>query len=178
VLREHEGQRGVLQGRPENWVSEQDRQNAAKAATDGLVCQAITGDPQAALVRRPVVPQSQPAKMPPGGWCELTPQFQLAYAFDALIDNRGRTFDRYLYDVDTTILFLTGHGAAFGPRTGVAKALEAALAKTGPEMQSRLQRLDAAGLKKAIGEQLGDKEIRALLARRDRILEIAGSAGR
>jgi hypothetical protein len=116
--------------------------------------------------------------MPSGGWCELTPQFQLAYAFDALIDNRGRTFDRYLYDLDTTILFLTGHGAAFGPGTEVAKALEAALAKTGPEMLARLRRLDAAGLKKAIGEQLGDKEIRALLARRDRILEIAGSAGR
>jgi hypothetical protein len=178
VLREFEGQRGVLQGRPENWVSERDRQNAAKAAADGLVCQAITGDPRAALARRPVAPQSQPARMPSGGWCELTPQFQLAYAFDALIDNRGRTFDRYLYDLDTTILFLTGHGAAFGPGTEVAKALEAALAKTGPEMLARLRRLDAAGLKKAIGEQLGDKEIRALLARRDRILEIAGSAGR
>ncbi len=176
VAREFEGQKGVLQGRPENWVSEQDRQNAAKAAAAGLVCQAITGAPQAALARRPVVPQAQPARMPSGGWCELTPQFQLAYAFDALIDNRGRTFDRYLYDADTTMLFLSGHGAAFGPGTGVAKALEAALAKTGPEMQSRLRRLDAAGLKKAIGEQLSDTEIKALLARRDRILEIAASA--
>jgi len=176
VLREFEGQKGVLQGRPENWVSEQDRQNAAKAAAAGFVCQAITGAPQAALARRPVVPQAQPARMPSGGWCELTPQFQLAYAFDALIDNRGRTFDRYLYDADTTMLFLTGHGAAFGTGTAVAKALEAALAKTGPEMQSRLRRLDAAGLKKAIGEHLSDPEIKALLARRDRILEIAGSA--
>jgi len=74
------------------------------------------------------------------------------------------------------MLFLTGHGAAFGTGTAVAKALEAALAKTGPEMQSRLRRLDAAGLKKAIGEHLSDPEIKALLARRDRILEIAGSA--
>ena len=173
VAREFDGKKGVLQGRPENWVSEQDRQNAAKAVAAGQVCQSITGGPQDALARRPS-PQAQPAKMPSGGWCELSPQFQLAYAFDALIDNRGRTFDRYLYDADTTMLFLTGHGAAFGPGTGVAKALEAALAKTGPEMQSRLRRLDAASVKTAVGKQLSDSEIKALLARRDRIIELAG----
>ncbi len=177
VARDFEGQKGVLQGRPENWVSEQDRQNAAKAAAAGLVCQAITGAPQDALARRPV-PQAQPAKMPSGGWCELAPQFQLAYAFDALIDNRGRSFDRFLYDSDTTMLFLTGHGAAFGSGTGVPKALEGALAKTGPEMQARLGRLDAASLKKAIGTHVSDGEIKAMLARRDRILEIAGGGAR
>ncbi len=173
VVREFDGKRGVLQGRPENWVSEQDRQNAAKATATGLVCQSITGAPKDVLARRPF-PQARPAKMPSGGWCELTPQFQLAYAFDALIDNRGRTLDRYLYDADTTMLFLTGHGTAFGPGTAVPKAFEAALTKTGPEMQSRLRRLDAASLKKAVGEQLSDGEIDALLARRDRIIEIAG----
>ena len=175
VVREFDGRKGVLQGRPEDWVSEQDRQNAAKAAAAGLVCQAITGAPQEAPARRPF-PQAQPAKMPAGGWCDLPPQFQLAYAFDALIDNRGRTFDRYLYDSDTTMLFLTGHGAAFGTGTAVPKAFEAALAKTGPEMQSRLRSLDAARVKEAVGDQLSDGEVKALLARRDRILEIAAGA--
>ena len=34
----------------------------------------------------------------PGGWCPLAPQFQLMYAFDALIGNEHRTRDRIVYD--------------------------------------------------------------------------------
>jgi hypothetical protein len=169
----------VLQGRPANWVSEQDRQNAAKGAASGLVCQAISGEPKDVPARRPLPPEGRPAKMPSGGWCELPPQFQLAYAFDGLIENRGRTFDRYMYDADTAMLFLTGHAAAFGNGTEIPKALEAALGKTGPELQARLRRLDAASLKSALGDYLGTREIAALLERRDRILKLAGaSAGR
>jgi hypothetical protein len=115
--------------------------------------------------------------MPTGGWCELPPQFQLAYAFDALIDNRGRTFDRYMYDADTAMMFLTGHAAAFGTGTGVPKALDAALAKTGPEMQLRLRRLDAANVKAAVGAYIDEREIKALLERRDRILQLSGAKG-
>ena len=173
VAREHDGKSGVLQGRPENWVSEQDRQNASKGIAAGLVCQAISNTPKDPPARRP--PQAKPAKMPSGGWCELPPQFQLSYAFDALIDNRGRTFDRYMYDADTAMMFLTGHAAAFGTGTEVPKALDAALAKTGPEMQARLRRLDAANLKAAIGEYVDEREIKALLERRDRILKLAGA---
>ena len=162
-----------MQGRPENWTSEQDRQNASKGIAAGLACQAISNGPEDAAARRP--PQAKPAKMPSGGWCELPPQFQLSYAFDALIDNRGRTFDRYMYDADTAMMFLTGHAAAFGTGTAVPKALDAALAKTGPEMQLRLRRLDAANVKAAIGEYVDEREIKALLARRDRILQLSGA---
>ena len=173
VAREHDGRSGVLQGRPENWASEQDRQNASKGIAAGLVCQAISNAPKDPPARRP--PQARPAKMPSGGWCELPPQFQLAYAFDALIDNRGRTLDRYMYDADSAMMFLTGHAAAFGTGTDVPKALDAALAKTGPEMQARLRRLDAASLKAAIGEYVDEREIKALLERRDRILKLSGA---
>ena len=175
VARDHDGSSGVLQGRPANWVSEQDRQNASKGVAGGLVCQTISGEPQAAPARRPVTPQAQPPRMPAGGWCALPPQFQLSYAFDALIDNRGRTFDRYLYDADTAMMFLSGHGSAFGTGTAIPKPLEAALAKTGPEMQARLRRLDAAGVKAAIGAYVGDPAIEALLQRRNRILELSGA---
>jgi len=57
--------------------------------------------------------------------------------------------------------------------TRLPPQLEAALAKTGPEMQSRLRQLDAADVKSAIGKWIADREIRALLDRRDRILELA-----
>jgi hypothetical protein len=176
VARDYAGKSGVLQGRPSRWVSEQDRQDALKGAPGALVCQTISNEPKTPAARRPASPQAQPARMPSGGWCALTPQFQLAYAFDALIDNRGRTLDRYLYDADATMLFLSGHGSAFGTGTEIAKPLEAALAKTGPEMQSRLRQLDAAGVKKAIGEYVGDAAVAALLQRRDRILALSGAA--
>jgi Calcineurin-like phosphoesterase len=178
VARDYDGSSGVLQGRPADWVSEQDRQNASKGAAAGLACQTITGEPRTPAARRPVSPQAQPPRMPAGGWCALPPQFQLSYVFDALIDNRGRTFDRYLYDTDTAMMFLSGHGSAFGTGTEIPKPLESALAKTGPEMQARLRRLDAGSVKAAIGEYVGDPAIEALLRRRDRILELSGAGAR
>jgi hypothetical protein len=183
VARDLEGQNGVLQGRPSTWVSEQDRQNASKGTPAGLVCQTISQPPKDGPARRPSTAPARPEDMPRGGYCDIQAQFQLAYALDALIGNRGRTLDRYLYHVDRgndfTLLFLSGHGAAFGTDTEIPKPLEAALAKTGPELQARLRRLDAASVKSAIGEYVGDREIKALLQRRDRILDLAGAtAGR
>jgi hypothetical protein len=182
VARDHAGQSGVLQGRPPDWVSEQDRQNLAKGTRAGLVCQSISNAPTEVPARRPLPLEASPPRLPRGGWCDLGAQFQLSYAFDVLIGNQGRTFDRYLYGLDPELmdrgyqLFLAGHGAAFGTGTGIPKPLEASLAKTGPEMQDRLRRLDAASVRTAIGEFVGDREIKALLQRRDRILELAGGA--
>ena len=39
----------------------------------------------------------------------------------------------------------------------------------------RLRRLDAASLKAAIGEYVDEREIKALLERRDRILQLSGA---
>jgi hypothetical protein len=43
-------------------------------------------------------------------------------------------------------------------------------------MQFRLGRLNADAVKSAIGQWVGDKEIKSLLARRDRILELSRSS--
>jgi hypothetical protein len=93
-----------------------------------------------------------------------------------LIDNRARTLDRYLYDADTATLLLTGHGAAFGTATDLQKTLVGPLAKTGPEMQSRLRRLTPENLSAAVGDLVGPRAVKALLQRRDRILELAGTS--
>jgi hypothetical protein len=175
VARTHDGQAGILQGRPAQWASEQDRQNAKNGKAAGLACQTISLAPQAEPARRPAPTDGRAPKLPGGGWCDVGAQYQLAYAFDALIDNKGRTLDRYLYDVDAATLFLTGHGSSFGASTKVPGALETALAKTGPEMQARLRRLDAANLGTAIGQWVDRRDIKALLERRDRILELAGA---
>ena len=182
VARTHAGQSGVLQGRPANWASEQDRKNATNGARAGLACQTISSVPQAEPARRALPPGGQVPRLPTGGWCDMAAQYQLSYAFDALIDNRGRTFDRFLYDTDAATLFLAGHGAGFGTSTQLPKVMEAAIAKTGAEMQARLRRLDAANVEAAIGDLVGPRAVKALLQRRDRILELArpvsASAGR
>jgi len=173
VARNHDGQDGILQGRPANWASEQDRQNARNGAKTGLACQTISTAPQAEPARRPLPPDGKPPRLPSGGWCDIGAQYQLSYAFDALIDNRARTFDRFLYDADAATLFLSGHGSAFGTSTQLPKPLEGPVAKTGAEMQARLAKLDAARLEAALGEVLGPRELKALLQRRDSILKLA-----
>jgi hypothetical protein len=179
VARSYDGASGVLQGRPAAWASQQDRQNASAGTSAGLACQAISNAPGQSPIRRPLSLAAVPARLSTGGYCDLNAQFQLAYAFDALIGNQARTQDRYLYDLDPSMqargmsLILSGHGSAFGTTTKLPPQLEAALARTGPEMQSRLRQLDAAAVKSAIGKWVGDREIKALLTRRDRILELA-----
>jgi hypothetical protein len=182
VARSYGGASGVLQGRPASWASEQDRQNQAAGTRTGLACQTISTAPREAPARRPMSAAAVPPRLPTGGYCDVKAQYQLAYAFDALIGNQARTLDRYLYDLDPSMqarglsLVLSGHGSAFGIGTQLPAVLEAALAKTGPEMQARLRSLDAASVKAAIGELVGDPAVEALLRRRDRILELAGAA--
>lgn len=173
VARSHAGQDGVLQARPALWASEQDRLNARSGKLAGLACQAISNVSRAAAARRAPPADGSAPKLPAGGYCDLNAQYQLAYAFDALIGNRARSPDQFLYGADATTLFLSGHGAAFGSSTGVAKGLEAPLARTGPELQDRLRRLDSARVQAALGELVSQRDIEALLKRRDRILELA-----
>ncbi|MGH8443403.1 MAG: metallophosphoesterase [Nevskiaceae bacterium] len=172
VARNHAGQEGVLQGRPAHWASEQDRQNAQNGKRAGLACQVISNGHRAAARRAPSAEGSAP-KLPTGGYCDLDAQYQLTYAFDALISNRARSPDRLLYDAEATTLFLSGHGAAFGSSRDVAKGLQAPLARTGPELQERLRRLDSPRLQAALGEFVSQRDLEALLKRRDRILELA-----
>jgi hypothetical protein len=176
VARNHGGQDGILQGRPANWASEQDRMNARGPVRVGLVCQTISIEPQAEPARRAVPADGSPSRLPTDSWCDMNAQYQLSYAFDALIDNRGRTLDRYLYDADTAMLLLTGHGAAFGTATELPKTLVGPLAKTGAEMQSRLRRLTPQNVDAAIGDLIGSRAVKAVLQRRDRILDLAGKA--
>ncbi len=178
VAREHAGQAGLLQGRPANWASEQDRQNARGGTRAGLACQTITATAQSEPARRPPPSDGKPPRLPTGGWCDLGAQFQLAYAFDALIGNQARTPERYLYDADAGTLFLTGHGESFGSSTQLPKALEGPLAKTGAEIQQRLRRLDAATVEAAIGELVGTRAVKPLLQRRDRILGLVATGSK
>jgi len=136
VKREVNGQTGILQARPERWVTQADVQQKS---------------------------------LQQGGWCALSTQFQLMYAFDALIANAARTQERILYDGDWMLL-LTGHEQAFGKGKALPSHLRAPVLQLGPEMRRRLSALDNAALAQTLGDLLNERERGALLARRDLLL--------
>jgi hypothetical protein len=105
----------------------------------------------------------------PGGSCALAQQFQLMYAFDALIGNERRTRDRILYSADWMLL-LTGHEQSFGTSKALPRHLRAPVPQFGSEMRRRLALLDKAVLTQTLGDLLDERERSALLARRDLLL--------
>ncbi len=112
----------------------------------------------------------QSGSLRPGGWCALPAQFELMYAFDALVGNEARTLDRMLYDDADWMLLLTGHQRSFGTGTGLPAHLKARPPRPGEEMRRRLAGLDAAKLQSLLGDLLSERELRALLGRRDGLL--------
>ncbi|HWE22472.1 MAG TPA: metallophosphoesterase [Myxococcales bacterium] len=110
------------------------------------------------------------------GWCALPPQFELMYAFDAVIGNDGRTRESIVYDAATWMLLLTGHARAFGAGRELPAHLQSHPPAPGPEMRRRLASLDAASLARAVGDVLSKRDRDALLARRDALL--GGKASR
>jgi hypothetical protein len=107
-----------------------------------------------------------------GGWCALEPQFQLVYAFDALIGNEARALDTLLYDAKDWFLYSTGHARAFGSERGFPDYLKAQPPKPGAELRRRLQRLDEATLATVLGKAVDGRARKALLARRDALLAL------
>jgi hypothetical protein len=112
----------------------------------------------------------------PGGWCALAPQFELMYAFDAVIANQARTRERIVYDATEWNVLLTGHDRAFGTSKALSSEQQARAPQLGAEMRRRLATLDAQSLERTVGDLLNARERSALLARRDALL--AGQASR
>jgi hypothetical protein len=111
-----------------------------------------------------------------GGWCAYEPQFELVYAFDALIGNEGRTEDRLLFDASDWLVFATGHDRAFGTGKAFPAYLKARPPAPGPEMRRRLALLDEARLAEALGNLISKRERSALLERRDSLLATPAQA--
>jgi 3',5'-cyclic AMP phosphodiesterase CpdA len=104
------------------------------------------------------------------GWCALEPQLELMRAFDALILNRGRTAESVHFANDLTDLLLVDHAEAFAPQNLPAGIRDLPLPG---ELRAALRTLDEPGLTAALGAWLDAAQIRALLARRDRLLELS-----
>ena len=111
-----------------------------------------------------------------GGWCALEPQFQLVYAFDALIGNEARTPETLLFDAADWYVYATSHERAFGGGRGLPAYLKAQPPTPGPELRRRLQGLDDESLAAALGDAVDARARKALLARRDALLALPPAA--
>ncbi|HLF12783.1 MAG TPA: metallophosphoesterase [Gammaproteobacteria bacterium] len=104
-----------------------------------------------------------------GTWCPVNPQLQLMYAFDALIHNTGRTRDSVFFRLEIPDLKLVGHQRAFGAERGLREGI-GELTPT-PALVEALTALNEERLEATLGTWLSGAQIRALLARRDALLE-------
>ena len=139
VLREHQGQSGVLQARPSRWVTQT--------------------EVQARSMRR-------------AGWCDAERQFQLVYAFDTLIGNDRRSPDSLIYDADAWTVFVTAHERAFETANALPSYLAARPPQPGPELRRRIAALNPEDLATLLGDLLDGRQRRAILQRRDRLLDL------
>jgi hypothetical protein len=105
------------------------------------------------------------------GWCPIEPQLRVMYAFDLLIGNRARTAANAAFTNDLTDLTLLDHAQAFGTERGLPAGVDVAKLGIAPALVAALRSLDETQLQAALGAWLDSRRIRALLARRDRLLQ-------
>jgi len=111
------------------------------------------------------------AGLSPAGWCPMQDQIQLMYLFDLLIGNTGRSAANVLYATGDWTLRLSEHGRAFNPSGKLPPALSDDALMLSPGVVAALERLDRSQLEAGLGAYLDNRRIRALLSRRDQILE-------
>jgi len=104
-------------------------------------------------------------------WCPLRDQFQAMYVFDSLIYNEARTPERIRYSADNFQLILVGHDNALSTGRGRPPVLRDAQLDISAAWSEALALLDEGRLIDALGDVMDERRIRALLRRRDELLE-------
>jgi hypothetical protein len=102
-------------------------------------------------------------------WCPLEPQLELMHTFDLLLYNAGRSPQNILFRPERPVLKLTEHDAAFGTERRLL--LSEARFRLSPQLKDALETLDAERLAAALGDVLDSRRRRAVLSRRDAIVE-------
>lgn len=103
-------------------------------------------------------------------WCPLPQQWNAMYVFDTLIGNEGRAPQSMLYAPDDWQLSLVGHGEAFGTSKRRPRYLGKVDLQLGPAWVEALNALTQERLEAELGDVLDGRRLRALAARRDRLL--------
>ena len=102
-------------------------------------------------------------------YCETGSVFDLVAVFDVLIGNTHRTLDNLMYDAVTRSVVLLDHGQAFSTSKGLPK--QAAPRRISAALRRGLKALDEPVLVKQLGQLLKKRQIKAILERRDKLLQ-------
>lgn len=105
------------------------------------------------------------------GWCPIQPQVSLMQTFDVLTANRGRSFDNIVYHDDLSQLMLIDFSKAFGTERQLPASFDPATLSLPEALVTTLRSLDESKLQTLFGGRLRKAQIRALLVRRDALLE-------
>ncbi len=108
------------------------------------------------------------------GWCPIEPQLQLVFAFDSLAATAGRSADNVVFTNSLSEIKLTAPASSFGTSRSVGtRQLEI------PEpLLAAVRAADERRLTAALDAWLEPQELQALLARRERLLEMYDAGGR
>jgi hypothetical protein len=111
------------------------------------------------------------------GWCPMKPQFELMKAFDALIFNQDRSQQNLNFIRGDWMLVMIDHSRSFEPDKKFPKGIEDhPYLVVRPALARRLESLTREKLDATLEPYLKDRQIKALMVRRDRLLkyELAG----
>jgi hypothetical protein len=105
-------------------------------------------------------------------WCLKAPQLELMKVFDGLIYNQDRTQQNLNFLRDDGILVLIDHSRSFEPDKGFPPGVkDHPYLRVRPALARRLSTLDREEMDAVLGPYLKDRQIKALMVRRDRLLD-------
>ena len=104
-------------------------------------------------------------------WCPLNEQWDAMFIFDVLTYNLGRNGENLLYNLDKWQVMLVDHNQAFGTSKGTPPRLKSIELEVGDGWREALTALSDEVLLEKLGDVLDKRRLKALGARRDRLLE-------
>ncbi len=108
-------------------------------------------------------------------YCSEGSDYDLMLILDALIGQPARDSSNVWYDRATWLMYLVDHGRAFpGSRSlpaYVVNRLDSQQTGIPPDLTEQLAKLTIATLEESLGEYLSNRQLQAIVARRDRLLE-------
>jgi hypothetical protein len=99
------------------------------------------------------------------------------YAFDLLMANRSRSESTIRYRNDLSNVVLVGHARSFDRQRQLPRGLNIEELMFPAALVDAMSTLDEAVLESKLGQWLDRREIRALIARRDALIEIGEPRG-
>lgn len=103
--------------------------------------------------------------------CPLGSQHDAMLVFDALVGNVSRTPSSMVYNPDDWALMLVENAGAFSEFKGDAAYLKKLATAIGDEWQAALRELDDSVLRAQLGDVLDSRQLRALIRRRDALIQ-------